>query len=324
MKGVFYDKMKKLFNVLLIFVLTFVFTFGVNSVPILDQLVPQPVYRIPLGIEIEEIMNTAEELLYIYEQLQNLKKQLVKFEDQEYLLRALIGNEKILELLDADFSDMDLEEWYRFLTLAYEIFFPKKNTVVEITKIEPSKEVVEVFETTSDIISGVANLVTDESDFSDEIYTGNLSPEQKKAVQAERQLKNLQKRYELLDKKYNDLLIKYNDYVIDNKGEVVKVDTRDSSSSRIKAPENSMVKYISEKESELKEIEENLNQYGSTATIPVLLNIQNKLLIQSNDINLKILMALTDLNAQNALDGISDNVTKIIEAYIDYKHKELR
>ena len=24
---------------------------------------------------------------------------------------------------------------------------------------------------------------------------------------------------------------------------------------------------------------------------------------------------------QNALDGISDNVTKIIEAYIDYKHK---
>jgi len=309
--------MKKKISILFFLVVFLVF-FCCHAFAILDSVVPSPVYSVPMGAELEKLKNTAEQLLYLYEQLRKLEEQVKKLDNQEALFKALLSNEDILNLVDTDFSDMDVRDWKEFIVFSYELFFPNKNIATVTQTEEVNEGVIEKAEKTVDILSGAVTTVTDST-----LYHGNVPEEERRKQETQNKLENLEKRYSMVKNNLVDLQLKYNEYAIDDKGEVVKL-INDHSSNDNNLSGNSVRRYIDEKQKELKTIEDNINEYGNNANITTLLNVTNKLLIQNNDISLQILLALSDLNAQEFLNNTFDNHEKAREKYIQIKHEELR
>ncbi|KXS42431.1 MAG: hypothetical protein AWU54_1333, partial [Candidatus Frackibacter sp. T328-2] len=142
------------------------------------------------------------------------------------------------------------------------------------------------------------------------------NPDTSKQERNEEQIKNLKARLNNLSKLYNQLLSRYMNLEI----------YKDKSSQPIVVPKaDSMPTYIKKTQKDLEQIEDNMakNQNLKRSNIPALLQSLNKQMLFNNQINLKILQALSDLNKMQAVKTNKDSIDEVKEDYIEMKHKLL-
>ncbi|SEM73415.1 hypothetical protein SAMN04488698_11422 [Candidatus Frackibacter sp. WG12] len=299
---------------LLVLVGVLMLAYNLNTFALLgDQAIPQAVYRVPMGSEVKYLEDNVQKLLYLNEQVMKLKKQLDQYKDQEALFRALLGNSKLLDLADYDFDNMSLEEWKEVIRTAADIIYADVDVVKSSTNNKPSKQRVEKIKEFRKVMAGDSDSESQSND-QDPIIDSN--PDTSKQERNEEQIKNLKARLNNLSKLYNQLLSRYMNLEI----------YKDKSSQPIVVPKaDSMPTYIKKTQKDLEQIEDNMakNQNLKRSNIPALLQSLNKQMLFNNQINLKILQALSDLNKMQAVKTNKDSIDEVKEYYIEMKHKLL-
>jgi len=299
---------------LLVLVGVLMLAYNLNTFALLgDQAIPQAVYRVPMGSEVKYLEDNVQKLLYLNEQVMKLKKQLDQYKDQEALFRALLGNSKLLDLADYDFDNMSLEEWKEVIRTAADIIYADVDVVKSSTNNKPSKQRVEKIKEFRKVMAGDSDSESQSND-QDPIIDSN--PDTSKQERNEEQIKNLKARLNNLSKLYNQLLSRYMNLEI----------YKDKSSQPIVVPKaDSMPTYIKKTQKDLEQIEDNMakNQNLKRSNIPALLQSLNKQMLFNNQINLKILQALSDLNKMQAVKTNKDSIDEVKEDYIEMKHKLL-
>lgn len=260
-------------------------TVQAGPLDIFDKLMPQPVYSIADGLEVEKMSQIGD----LVTDMTEMKDYTVKIESRTAnnikLLLAALGNTKLIEKASENPSSITLDDilqWREDCILLTERIFGDKFGKMVKPDIEPRP-------------------TSKERENGEEKSKAYGRPKNEKELEEKTQKTNYVNSY------------MYNNYM--NGREAI------GETDRPPIP-NSTVEFITDQQHQLAEINNGITQSKDKGSISAYLQTTNQLLLQQNQILLKVLQGIQDLNTQQYIQNSSETHERIYEDYIRLKHEQ--
>lgn len=251
-----------------------------------EDLVPQPTYSVGLGLELEKLENTAKQILCLLDIFEGISSQIDSLKNQSEFLRAMFGSSKILNL-DFSFVDWTHRDWLEFVAFDLDKFFAGVDRLIEKpVAITLTKDQVKLIDNFKNIVGSNYKNVPQRKE--------NETVQEKKS-RIEGMYGDLNRKIGYLNNMQDEGIKKYVSQFVNLQ------DTKDDLVNEI-IP-GSVPCFIKKQQEALVTIDENMltDNNLSIANMPLLLKSMNQLLLQNNQLTLKVVEVLADFNAYNLI-----------------------